>query len=320
MNILLVTFGRSPYSRYAAYQALEMGHRVIVIGDERLPYVEFVQRNSFMTSARRFEFLFRATSTNLYELNCYQRWFIIRDFLTGRNAEYFTIDHDVLVYPQLGKLSDTSPLKKVWTPLVDAPYVEQLADYYTEVYSDPDRVRQFEQDNVRYGKSWVSDLVLWNKLNETNYHLSGTGENLGVDSSLVLCHTFEGYEEHSWDCLYNGRVLQETRGLKKVWWDNDQPHCRRKSDQTLVPMCTLHFQGARKPFMQAYHTIKNPKFLGQLPPRTYALNDDPEFPTSRCRDIWLRGKLDMSGNAINPNWLPPEPLRLRRRIHRNVRA
>lgn len=318
MNILLVIFGRSAYARYAAYQALEMGHHVTVIGDERLPHVEFVPRGAFMHSARRFEFLFRATSDNSYELNCFQRWFIIKDFLEGKNGDYFTIDHDVLVYPQLGKI-DSDLLKSVWTPLVNRPHVERLTDYFMEVYSDRDRVQQFERDNVRYGKPWVSDLVLWNKMNGTNYHIEGVGENVGVDASIVQAHIFEGYHERSWYGLYNGRVLHEIRGLKKIWWDGDQPHCRRKSDHAMIPMCTLHFQGQRKAFMQAYHTIRNREFLRLLPPPTHELRDDAEFPTTQCRDVWLQGKLDMEGNAINPHWLPPAQIR-RRVFHRSVRA
>ena len=289
--ILIVSFNDTPYIRYTAYQALELGHRVVLIGSTKIPHVEFFDIKNYTASANEFAKIYIPDELNnpTYELFCYARWFMIKDFLGKDSTEYLVLDHDQLVYPQLSKLEDKDALRGIWPPLIDKYGIKKLTDYFTKVYLDKELVEKISIENKTYGKNHISDVVLWNRLDGSSY--LNTKEELGIDPNIKLVHIFEGHAEYRWTSLYNGKLLFEKRGLKKVWWDGNQPYCRRKKDGQMVPMCTLHFQGGLKPFMQVYNTITDEKYCSELPTLAKTLPDNMEAPGALFQPVLDRGKV-----------------------------
>ncbi len=104
--------GSSDYLWYCLEQAKKTNPeaRIILLGDEaNKPYdssFEHYLISDYFEGATDFEKVYRHQSSNpyWYELICFQRWFIIRDFVQKNNIEQcYGCDTDIMIYDDLSK-------------------------------------------------------------------------------------------------------------------------------------------------------------------------------------------------------------------------
>ena len=84
--------------------------RIILLGDDANktdnPNIEHYLITDVMQSADDFEKVYRHQSSNpyWYALICFQRWFIIRDFVEKNNiSRFYGCDTDIMIYDDLTK-------------------------------------------------------------------------------------------------------------------------------------------------------------------------------------------------------------------------
>ena len=101
LPIVFMHYGCSPYLPFTVGRAkmLNLNSPVLLIGDaenERmLPFVQHANMNRYAKQAAAFEKIYRHHSPNGlgYELFCFLRWFILRDFMiTNRLTEIIHLD------------------------------------------------------------------------------------------------------------------------------------------------------------------------------------------------------------------------------------
>jgi len=105
--VVLIHKGFQDYVKYSIQQANKKNH-VYLLGDTNpnlaLDNFQFVNYNSLLDGCDEFRSKYVHLSTNPleYELFCYQRWFILRNFMEQNKLEtVFYIDSDVLLFADI---------------------------------------------------------------------------------------------------------------------------------------------------------------------------------------------------------------------------
>lgn len=112
MGIIIFVHRKNPYYLYASLRQARCSNpnsRIILLGDStnnKYNFVEHYNIEDYSNSAKRFEKIYRHHSPNNFEfeLFCFQRWFIIRDFVEkelGANTGFLYCDTDFLLFDDI---------------------------------------------------------------------------------------------------------------------------------------------------------------------------------------------------------------------------
>jgi hypothetical protein len=263
--IVFIHQGDSPHLVYALAQAAASNpsSRVILLGDDannRHPLVEHHRFADYFVAAAAFGRVYQHYSTHpeSFELICFQRWFVLNEFMTKQRIEQCVyLDSDVLLYADV-----TSDMKKFrlfdftlcWNSIGCVCFVnrrqglEQLCRFMTDAYTkkDPytyDRMLAHFATRLKHDlKGGVCDMTALQMYNER--HFGSIGE---------ASHVIDG-------SVYDPNInvpqpgFEMENDVKKVIWQDGVPYGTFLATGERVRFNSLHFNGRAKALMPRYCT------------------------------------------------------------------
>lgn len=217
--------------------------------------IAHVLLDGYMQSAAEFAKYYKHVSTNSYEYNlfCFQRWFVLRDFMRQHKLQRCCyLDSDVMLYADINnpEFSHFS-FEFSWTSIVDLEALDRFCDLTTNYFSQPalfSHLVQYTQQigHVHYGQPLVSDMVLFALyLREFPLHRQTHGI---FDGSF-----FDGNINHPLRIPPDNSEIESLAGKKKVFLINGSFYCKLPAKNTYIRVNSLHFQGPpSKPYMKYF--------------------------------------------------------------------
>lgn len=237
-------------------------NRICLISDastNKYKFVEHYNMDDYSEGANAFKKAYIHMSSNPYEyeLICFQRWFYIRDFVKKQNIEYFLcMDSDVLLYCSINEIMQ-----------------EYISYDFTTCNKQGPGCALFNMSSIsnfcQYIMSMYTEDVLLNKMKSMyqdfidNKLLGGLCDMIAFVwfQDNTVCNTidiaiptkgacFDG-------CITWGIDFEMEDDKKKVYWINNLPYGKLKSDDSLIRFYCLHFQGRSKYSMYKYLLDEN---------------------------------------------------------------
>lgn len=188
-----------------------------------------------------------------YELFCFQRWFIIWEFIQKEKLDYFVcLDSDVLIYCNIDEvfnsfLSYDFTICKIMGPcftLFNSNSIDKFCSYILSLYSTDtglSRLRKFKE-SVKEGGVCDMTAFTWYQTDVSNnvYDLVVPFGNACFDGNISDSMGFE-----------------MSKGVKKIYWINHLPYGRYKGQEPLIRFYGLHLQGGVKHKMYKYLVNSN---------------------------------------------------------------
>lgn len=209
--------------------------------------IEHYLIKDYCDHALEFEKIYKHVSPNpyIYNLFCFQRWFILRDFMKqNKLSRCCALDSDVLLYafvdnPDFYAFS----MEFSWTTFCTLEMLEAFCSYIIHHFSEPKHFSRVLSFAEKQGDAPVSDMILCDL-----FHLDHPEfpKCFGIFSDCFF--------DHNLNCslpLYLPQ-LELLDGRKKVYLLNNQLYCKKVNSNDLLRVCSLHFQGHAKPFMKHF--------------------------------------------------------------------
>lgn len=213
-------------------------------------FVEHYDIAQYMTDADEFAKVYVHLSTNPfgYELFCFQRWFIIREFIRSEKmSSFLCLDSDALLYCDVDKVFgqytsfDFTVCKEMGPcfSLFNKPSIEKLCDYMTYLYTDSQSIKRVERfaEGVDEGGFCDMTVLAWYQ----------------KEVSDNVCDLVYPVENACFDGNISDPMGFEMKGRrKKIYWKDDLPYGKYLEDGSLVQFYGLHLQGGAKHEMYKY--------------------------------------------------------------------
>ncbi|RYU87357.1 hypothetical protein EWM62_16750 [Mucilaginibacter terrigena] len=266
MAIPIIFFhnGNSKYLKYSLKQAKYFNPDSIVylLGDKRnnrYAFVTHVLASKYQSAVTAFSdvYVHRTTNGEVYELNCFLRWFYIEAFCRENNIESFIyLDSDVLLFQNVTEMvslfkgcsiANTCPDMGMpaFTYFKNLNAISSFCRYLMHAYTDEEATKELEH----IYEPFVNDPELMGGICDMSlFHLyfrDHPNETLKVDlinnelAVDVSINNSDGYE------MENGR--------KKIYWQNNLPYCKQLQTGRLIRFATLHYQGDAKYLMTEHY-------------------------------------------------------------------
>jgi hypothetical protein len=264
LPIVFIHRSDSPYLKYTLGQARTSnpGSRIILLGDsdnDRYPFVEHFEFDKFLDDEFARVYVHLSSNGFEYEKFCFERWFVLRNFLEaqGLTGPILYLDSDVMLY------ADTRNLRRRWEGYTltvckkagpQYSYFrnfDALADYcryLSSSYANPDSLGALKEEYRKYQLAapsigggicdmWLlADYVV--SLGSRALDLNAVSEDGGVFDNNI--NVAEGY------ATLRSRIFKRIRFRKGV------PYVFRAQDGTPVRLDGAHFQGGAKRYCSRY--------------------------------------------------------------------
>jgi len=267
LPIIFIHQNNSGHLKYSFAQAKASNPQstVFVLGDDSnrdYPDIRHHSLDRYFDGAAKFKEVYRHYSTHSvgFELICFQRWFILRDFMKAQGFEQCVyLDSDVLLYAnvteEINKFSRFD-FTLCWNTIGCVFFLNRLeglnsfCDFLMDLYSkkDPytyDRIVAHFAARRKHGLPGgacdMTALQLYNELNfgrvgEASYVVDGSV----YDPNINMPHP--GFEMEN--------------GVKKITWKQGMPFGRYIRTGEEIRFNSLHFNGKAKRLMGQYCTAE----------------------------------------------------------------
>lgn len=272
--VILIHRSNSYYLPYSLHQAKEYNERVILIGDDSnncFNFVEHYNMQDYFKEALDFEGLYKHLSTNpyQYELFCFQRWFVLKDFMEKQNIDLcFYCDSDVLLYCDVTKIYNVLDKKDMLLLAVQRTQnvsysggityitykaIKSFCLFLKESYENKNNIERwtsrFEKSkNMVFGG--ICDMTLFGEFCRTKQSEVSIGNLLEIIDGQTFDHHMQsdtgGY------VLKQEVIANYPRKIKNVVWRDNIPYCYNNNKSEYIKFNCLHFQGIAKHIMQDY--------------------------------------------------------------------
>jgi len=211
----------------------------------------------YSEGARQFSALYKHFSTNnaQYELFCYQRWFILRDFLSAYEFQRCVyLDSDILLYTDVAEdakkfdiydFTLTENINACTFFLNRKQALDGFCDFLLDLYSgkEPyfyDRMLAHYATRLNHGlPGGVCDMTAFQLYHEAHFGAIGEASQI-IDNSLydpAITTPAPGFEMEN--------------GIKKISWKNELPHGKHVATGKEIAFNSLHLQGQSKSLMHS---------------------------------------------------------------------
>ena len=266
--LLFIHRGMSDYLLYCLEQAKFAcpSCRIILLGDEsnniKDPVIEHYLISDYSESANEFEKVYRHQSSNQYwfELICFQRWFVINDFVQKNNISMcYGCDTDIMIYDDLTKYIPHGDFKLTIAnkngpqcSFFTKETINDFCNYIMKQYTDSNcterllkRYKGFIDNNLPGGNC---DMTMF-QLCDEDY--PGAVLDFGfmtpeVQNKLIYCCS----------TTYDWIQTENKKGLKiaKLQFIENKPYLfDKEGNKYMVPV--IHFWGPYKKLMYYYSTV-----------------------------------------------------------------
>ncbi len=250
--IILVHTGDSFYLEPVLRQARTFNpdSHIYLISDAstiHYDYVEHVDISEYSALADKFKEVYVHMSINPYhyELFCFQRWFVILDFVKKHNIVHFLcIDSDVMLYCNVEDTFQKWLGYDMVTCLTVGPQytlfhkesLEKFCSYILSHYTEENQFSEVKEWHKHRGISDMTFFLYYSKLPSVSIFDSATiVDKSCFDCSLKIPQGFE----------MQGR-------LKKIYWIHGLPYCKLLKTNELVRLNAFHLQGGVKHRLNRY--------------------------------------------------------------------
>ncbi|MGB3653480.1 MAG: hypothetical protein WBA41_19980 [Rivularia sp. (in: cyanobacteria)] len=264
-SIPIVTLhrGNHPYLIYSLAQAKKNNPEsdIFLLGDYSNKFLRFITHEDFSfycEGAKEFEKIYadKHMSSNdfLHEMFCFQRWFILRDFMKKNKIEKCVhIDSDILLYANLSEEqekfahSDFTLSKKGsgHNSFIKLKGIEDFCEFVINFYTNPSLFKILETlwEDKKSRPGGICDMTLLNQYYQRNSdkiaQTSDIINNSVYDANINASHEFE-----------------MRNGIKNIYWVDGKPYCKHLKSGKGIKFNSLHFQGKAKRYMKDYCTAK----------------------------------------------------------------
>jgi hypothetical protein len=263
MSLPIVFFhkGNTPYLPFVIEQTrlFNPGSELILLGDASNASTRGVKHyniDNYMNGAETFHKYYKHLNNNpiKFELLCFQRWFIIYEFMQQHNINYgIHLDTDLLVYADLEILREKF-IQADFT-LVDhfgpqssyinsAEGLKQICEFMLEQFKNPSKLAVLEAwfNERKNCPGGICDMQLLNM-----YEKAFPGKILNmVDQDGVFDNNFRRSE---------GFKMKGAH--KRIKWKDAIPYAQSLDTNQWKRFYTLHFQGQGKWWLPLYVSRKN---------------------------------------------------------------
>jgi len=271
INVVFIHKGKIPYYLKLAIRQVQsvMPMACIHLVSNKYSYNKTVNHhdlNLYQESATQFKnyYFHRSSNPFDFELFCFQRWFVLRDFVGSNNIEgkILYLDSDVLLYNNILSKIELEDKKMTVTKGYGPQYslfeningIKHFTDFMMHYYRDNKCVeyleKWWEERFVKTGKAGgVCDMTILGLYNDDGY-------------CLDLFYLNKGFFNTSVNGISNDAKLlkQDPRYFNLNTFEN------KNNIITLnkIELNTLHFQGGAKILLPIYYTGKNSFYVNLL--------------------------------------------------------
>jgi hypothetical protein len=223
-------------------------------------FVKYIDINAFNVSAKQFEKIYKHMSTNSYEaeLFCFQRWFVINEFLEKHQLNNFLyLDSDLMLYCKADEyfsnfnsfqFTITNKQGPQCSYFSSAKYLKQFCDFITKMYTEEKHMARFEARHLRHIQQKLNGGICdMTAFIEYQKDFPGSAKDLSVlENNSVFDDNFnfsDGFEM--------------ANAGKKIVFENNSPYGFLKGKTEKVKFNSLHFQGPAKKYMYQYYLGNN---------------------------------------------------------------
>lgn len=265
LPIVFIHRSNSDHLRYALAQAKHSNPAspVFLLGDASNNVYDFVEHRNltdYFDGAAALEKIYKHYSTHGvgFELICFQRWFILRDFLAAQGLDQcLYLDSDVMLYADVtGDLRkfDEFDFTLCWDAIGCVFFLnrfqglEQFCQFVMDIYGKKekyhyDRMVSHYAVRTKHGlPGGACDMTAFQFFREINFGQIGEASRV-IDGSI--------YEPNI--NLPNPGFAMEN-GVKKIVWKDGQPYGTYVRTGEAVRFNSLHFNGSAKRLMSSYFT------------------------------------------------------------------
>lgn len=283
--IIIVHRGNQQYIKECIKQAhfSNPKSRIILIGSDvvidDIPFVEYYKIEDYFDYAQEFEKCYRHYSVNPweFELFCFQRWFIIKEFIEKNNIHKFLhIDSDVLLYSDFTKEEEYVKNLEKYDYTISfccahtsffnkQEVIARYCNLVSEYFKDDSFFAQFANDpnnpyivfnsnkDIKCLKP-LSDMTFW------QYFSDVYGSKCLNTSHFIKNNSMINFNMYSHGTTYGG--IGNIHNI--IFNKENKPHLYVLEQNGLIRMHSLHFQGARKQLMPKYATYNLKEHIGKI--------------------------------------------------------
>ncbi|MDF2529389.1 MAG: hypothetical protein K0Q57_269 [Gammaproteobacteria bacterium] len=271
LPIIFLHQGNSPYLWFSIRQAkfFNPESEIILLGDssnQHLPFVRHYCINEYFEQAKIFASSYKHMSTNSYqfELLCFQRWFILLEFLQKNKInQCVQLDTDLMVYCDLSQIQEcfahaSMTLVKGHGPqtsyINSVDGLARICQFLLESYQNPHAFNRLKNWYERYSSTHkvggVCDMIVLNF-----YKQDHPSEISSMENDI-------GFFDDNF-ARPEGFLFQN--GKKTLFWQQNLPYVKAIETQGMVRLFTMHFQGHSKRFIPWYASQKDVSWFLHLP-------------------------------------------------------
>lgn len=258
--VVFIHRGDDDYLAYSLQQAKRSNPQsdIILIGDSAnskyaSESVQHFMIDDYHQAAQQFAAVYKHQSPNSYEyeLFCYQRWFILQDFVRANDIERFcSLDSDVMLYTDINN-PEYHQFTNVWVMLTlnTKSTLDDLC-YLIDIYfRKPDLFEHLQAYTQRLGYHGLNDMVFSNLFlhywPQYKQNLDGVFQDSFFDGNIShpLHVTPRSLEESG--------LIDMLDGKKKVYRINGGLYAKAGADRW-IRINSLHFQADSKKYMSYF--------------------------------------------------------------------
>jgi hypothetical protein len=265
LPIIFIHQSNSEHLKYSLAQAQRSNpsSTIFLLGDSSNDVYEFVEHHSmldYFSEAAQFKKIYKHFSTNSpdFELICFQRWFILREFLATHNIQRcLYLDSDVMLYADVtedSKKFEQFDFTLCWNTIGCVFFLnrleglDQLCHFLMDIYNKKDRYH-FDKMVSHYAvrrknqlAGGVCDMTAFQLYSEANFGRVGEASHVingsVYDPNINMPHP--GFEMEN--------------GIKKIVWKDGYPWGRYVRTGETIKFNSLHFNGRVKKLMSQFCT------------------------------------------------------------------
>ena len=258
--VILIHRGKHDYVQTCINQAKFYNEKVLVISDSQYENCENFNINDYFKNSELFSKFYIPLSTlGDYELFCFQRWFILYEFMSKEKIDnVFYIDSDVLLYHNVTDDKEffenyifTLILRSVGcTSFFTKEGLKKFCNFLFEIYQLKDsyefaKIASHYKVRQQFGLSGgVCDMTLFEYF--ARYKCSvGVGELSNIHNNTTYDHNINDSDD-----------MYEFNGIKKIEFIDKKPYCYSPVLNKKIQFKSIHFQGGSKHLMDSYKTYE----------------------------------------------------------------
>lgn len=273
LPVVFIHKGNSGYLAYSLAQvkASNPQSKIYLIGDSKNSHynriVEHKKINRYNEGIKEFASLYKHLSTNPfdYELFCFQRWIILKNFMISMGMEKCCyLDSDVMVYTNLTEeqkkmdrfdiVFSQNPycISDSITPcctFINARAIEKFCFFLNKLYKYPNLFKMMEaqflkrsSQNLEGGACDMTALIRFQDYEKSNIKF---GYTYDVDDGSSMY-------DHQVNSSAGGFEMEN--GIKKIYFKDNCPFGKVSVSNKEIKFHIIHFQGSAKQYIKHYYT------------------------------------------------------------------